>query len=152
MGPLIKLDPNVYTPILKMVSKVLGALMPSIYFGGIDETGITRDEDVVKRVADDPLCWHGGIKLGLANVLFKALDDLEKNECLKKITTPILVLQGSQDRIILPAGAPFLHENVGSAHKKLLMYDEAYHNMYCELEDIKEAVIKETCDWIGQYS
>ena len=44
VGPLIKLDPNVYSPILKMVSKILGAIKPSIYFGGIDETGITRDE------------------------------------------------------------------------------------------------------------
>ena len=97
------------------------------------------------------ICWDI-LKSGLANVLFKALDDLEKNECLKTITAPLLVLQGSKDRIILPAGAPFLHENVGSTHKKLLTYEDAYHNMYCELDDIKETVIKETCCWIKQYS
>ena len=38
------------------------------------------------------------------------------------------------------------------SHKKLLMYDDAYHNMYCELEDVREIVIKETFNWIEKYS
>ena len=98
------------------------------------------------------LGWHGGTKLGLANALLKAMDPLETTECLKTITAQLLVLQGGQDRIVLPEGAPFVHDNVGSVHKKLLVYEDAYHNLYCELEDVKAASIKETCSWIEQYS
>ena len=80
------------------------------------------------------------------------MDALETTQCLKTITAPLLVLQGGQDKIIMPEGAPFVHDNVGSVHKKLLIYEDAYHNLYCELEDIKATAIKETRSWIEQYS
>ena len=106
----------------------------------------------MKRVVEDQLGWHGGMKLGLANVLMKALKTLKKPECLKKITAPLLVLQGGQDEIVWPEGASFIHDNVASVSKKLLVYEEAYHNLYCELEDVKSSAIKETCNWIDKYS
>ena len=152
MGPLIKLDPNVATPIKKMLSKIFGLCFPSVIISKLDESEITRDEAVVKRVIEDPLGWHGGMKLGLANVLLNAIEIFEKTECLKTITAPLLVLQGGQDKIVLPEGAPFVHDNVGSVNKKLVVYEGAYHNLYCELEDVKAASIKETCSWIEQYS
>jgi len=152
MGPLIKPDPNVATPVKKMLSKVLSGVLPSVAIGGLDETGITRDESVVKRIQDDPLNWHGGMRLGMGNALLKAMEALEKDKCLEKITAPLLSFQGGQDKIVSPEGVEFLHDNIGSVEKKKLIYDDAYHNLYCELEDIKSTVIKETCTWIEQYS
>lgn len=148
MGPLIKPDPNVATPIKKTLSKVLSGVLPSVAIGELDESGITRDEAVVKRVQEDPLNWHGGMRFAMGNTLLKAMEALEKDKCLEKITAPLLIIQGGQDKIVSPEGAPFLHDNVGSTDKKLLVIDGAYHNLFCELEDVKTTVIKETCDWI----
>ena len=65
VGPLIKPDPNVATPIKKMATKVFGRILPYIFIGELDESGITRDEAVVKRIMEDPLNWHGGININL---------------------------------------------------------------------------------------
>ena len=89
--------------------------------GTLDASLITRDEVVAKRVAEDPLCWHGGFKAQHSNMLIKATDVLAKENCLKKITAPLLIMQGGQDKLVCPDGAPFLHDNVGSVDKKLLM-------------------------------
>jgi alpha-beta hydrolase superfamily lysophospholipase len=113
---------------------------------------MNRDEVVAKRVAEDPLCWHGGFKAQHSNMLIKATDVLAKENCLKKITAPLLIMQGGQDKLVCPDGAPFLHDNVGSVDKKLLMYEDAFHNLFVELEDVKTTVIKETCSWIDQHS
>ena len=55
MGPLIKLDPNVATCCKKTLSSVLGSWFPSVIIAPLEETLITRDKDVVKRVMEDPL-------------------------------------------------------------------------------------------------
>ena len=152
MAPLIKIDPKVATPIKKMLGNIFSGFFPSLVISSNREKfGTSRDLDAVNRIKEDTLGWHGGMKLGLANVLMKALKTLKKPECLKKITAPLLVLQGGQDEIVWPEGASFIHDNVASVSKKLLVYEEAYHNLYCELEDVKSAAIKETCNWIDQH-
>jgi len=157
MAPYIQSNPKDVTPIKKMLGKFLGPLVASCFPSLIvscnrDKSGVSRNQAVVNRVAEDTLGWHGGMKLGLVIILLKAIDGLEQNECLKTITAPLLVLQGGQDKSVFPEGATFVHDNVGSVNKKLLWYEDALHNLYCELEDVKAEAIKETCSWIEQYS
>jgi len=152
MGPLITMDPTLVTPFKKVLAGVFSGLLPSLALGTLDASLITRDEVVAKRVAEDPLCWHGGFKAQHSNMLIKATDVLAKENCLKKITAPLLIMQGGQDKLVCPDGATFCHDNVGSVDKKLLCYEDAFHNLFVELEDVKTTVIKETCTWIEQHS
>ncbi len=124
-------------------------LIPSFALGKIEAEAITRDESVVKEVKDDPLGWHGGFRAQHSYVLIKACEGLADGELLKKITVPVVIFQGEKDRLVYPPGAKHLHENVGSAKKKLLTYPDAFHNLYVELDDVKNEVIKETLDWIS---
>ncbi len=151
MGPLIKMDPNVATPSKIMLANWFKSLLPSFSLGSLDATAITRDKTVVKRVEEDPLCWHGGFRTLLSYVLIKSVDDLKDGVLLKKISKPVLVFQGGQDKLVNPEGATFLNENVSSVDKKLVTYPEAFHNLFVELDDVKTAVIKETCDWITSH-
>ena len=137
---------------IKIVSTNPVKILQFPALGTLDASLITRDEVVAKRVSEDPLCWHGGFKAQHSNMLIKATDILAKENCLKKITAPLLIMQGGQDKLVCPDGAPFLHDNVGSADKKLLSYQDAFHNLFVELEDVKTTVIKETCTWIEQHS
>ena len=100
----------------------------------------------------DPLNWHGGMRFGMGNVLLDAMEALEKNKRLQRITVPILTIQGGKDTLVDPEGSLFLHHNVGSVDKKFLFYKDAFHNLYCELEDVKSTAIKETYTWIEKYS
>jgi acylglycerol lipase len=148
MGPLIMMDPVLVTPFKKTLATWLQGPLPSMAIGALDATAITRDKDVVKRVQDDTLGWHGGFRARHSHVLIQATDKLADGTLLKKITVPVLIFQGLKDTLVFPEGAKHLHENIGSAKKKLLTYPDAMHNLYVELDDVKAPVIKETCDWV----
>lgn len=149
MGPLIKMDPNIATPLKKTLARLVKGILPSFTLGEIEASAITRDASVVQRVKDDPLAWHGGFRAQHSHVLLQATDAFLSNvTMLKKFVSPLLIFQGGKDRLVCPDGAPYLLDNVGSADKKLLTYPDAFHNLYVELDDIKNAVTKETCDWI----
>ena len=152
MGPLIKMDPDIATPVKKVLAKVFQSLIPSFSLGELDHTAITRDEQVVKRVKEDHLGWHGGFRARHSHVLLEATDALADGKLLHTIKIPALIMQGGLDKLVLPAGASFCHENLGSEDKKLLEFPEAFHNLFVELEDVKNPVIKETCDWLIQHA
>ena len=148
MGPLIKPDPDTATPLNKLLAKILQFLAPKFALGKLDEDAITRDKSVVKRVKADKLNWHGGYRARHTHVLLQSMDNLQNGILLRQIRVPILTFQGGQDRLVDPNGAKFLHQSVSSNDKKLVMVEEAFHNLYVEFEAVKVPVIKETIGWI----
>ena len=132
-----------------MLAGWLKGILPSVTLGSLEADAITRDKDRVQEVKDDPLGWHGGFRARHSFVLIKACEDLADGTALKKVTVPLIIFQGEKDRLVYPPGAQHLHDNVGSAEKKLLKYPEAYHNLWVELDEVKNEVIKETVDWIS---
>lgn len=150
-GPCIKMNPEVATPFKKMLASVFRNILPSFALGGVNPPDITRDQKVVERVKNDPLCWHGGFRTQLSYVLLEATDQLLDGSALKKINSPILILQGQKDKLVDPSGAAFAHDNVSSKEKKVKIYEEGFHNLYVELDDVKLSAIQETCDWISKH-
>jgi alpha-beta hydrolase superfamily lysophospholipase len=50
------------------------------------------------------------------------------------IRLPILILQGSADRLVDPKGARMLYDAVNSVDKTIKIYDGLYHEVYNEPE------------------
>ena len=46
------------------------------------------------------------------------------------ITAPVLILHGSDDRIVNPSDSRFLYELVSSEQKQLIIYEDFYHEIY----------------------
>ena len=46
------------------------------------------------------------------------------------ITLPILILQGSEDKLVDPNSARILYDRVGSVDKTIKVYDGFYHEVY----------------------
>ena len=150
MGPLIKMNPAIATPLNKCLAGVMQFFAPKFSLGYLDHEAITRDKAVCERVKEDQLIWHGGFRAKHSHVLLQSTDAFKEGQLLQKIKVPVLIFQGLKDRLVEPDGSTFLHENVSSEDKKLLTYPEAFHNLYVELDDVKKPVIKETCEWINQ--
>ena len=150
VGPLVSMNPELATPWKQMLAKIFSNIIPSFALGQIEAEDITRDKKVVQRVKDDPLNWNGGFRTMHSHVLFQATEALTDGTVLKRIETPVILFQGGKDRLVLPYGAQFYHDNVGSTDKKLVYFAEAFHNLYVELDDVKELTISETCQWILQ--
>lgn len=147
-GPLVKLAPEIATPLKKILARIAKGILPSFALGNLDASAITRVEEVVKRVENDPLNWHGGFRAQLSYVLMESTDNFENGDLLEDIKNPILILQGEKDKLVNPEGAKFCHDKIGSESKKLVQFPDAFHNLFVEEEDVKSEAIKLTCDWI----
>ena len=130
-GSLVKVPDHV-SSFTVACSRVLSALIPKVGLVGLDPTGISRDPAVVRAYLDDPLVYHGKTTARLGCEMLKCMRRVSAEA--SRITLPILILHGGEDRLVDLAAAQMLHERVGSADKTLIVYDGLHHEVYNEPE------------------
>jgi acylglycerol lipase len=111
-----------------LAGKVFSALMPRFGLLRLDAEGVSRDPAVVQAYVSDPLVHTGKIAARLAAELLKAMQRVTAEAI--GITLPILILQGSADKLIDPNSARILYESVDSADKTIKVYDGFYHEVF----------------------
>jgi alpha-beta hydrolase superfamily lysophospholipase len=114
---------------------MLSTLIPKFGLLGVDAEGICRDPAVVQAYVNDPLVYGGKTTARLAAEMLKAMQFVKAQA--KKITLPIMLVQGSADRLVDPAGSQMLYEAVSSADKTIRIYDGYYHEVFNEPEHSK---------------
>ncbi len=113
---------------------------------------ISRDEAVVKKYNDDPLCGYV-ITIEYAGALLEGLGRINKSSAYDIDTIPLMMVSGELD----PVGG-----NMGSFVKKvankylkngneveMYLYEDALHEMINEIN--KEEVYKDILNWIGAH-
>lgn len=130
-GAAVKV-PNHITPAILFVGKVLSALIPKFGLLGLDAEGICRDPAVVQAYVSDPLVYTGKTTARLAAEMLKAMQYVMAQAA--QITLPIMMVQGSADRLIDPAGSQMLYDSVSSSDKEIRIYDGFYHEVFNEPE------------------
>ena len=65
-----------------------------------------------------------------------------------RITLPVFILHGSDDRATKPSGSRFFFDTVGSRDKTLKIYDGHYHDLLADYG--KEAVLADMKAWLDQ--
>ena len=108
---------------------------------------ITRDQTLWDSMDNDPLRYHGGTKAGMGGLMLRECKVLQEN--LNKITLPILVLQGGNDKILDPKGARMLYQESSSADKEYKEYPGAYHQLLIEYPDVREDLKTRTTTWLN---
>jgi len=142
-GPAVKV-PEEITPTIALVGKVFSALMPRFGLLGLDAEGVCRDPAVVQAYISDPLVHSGKITARLAAEMLKAMQHISTQA--SKITLPMMIVQGSADRLVDPAGARMLYDTVGSTDKEIKIYEGFYHEVFNEPE--RERVLHDVERWI----
>ena len=69
------------------------------------------------------------------------------NDEVSKIVVPLLILQGSDDRLVNPQGARMLYEKANSQDKAIRVYEGLYHEVFNEPE--REEVLADITDWLN---
>jgi alpha-beta hydrolase superfamily lysophospholipase len=133
-GPVIKIPSNVTSTVLLM-GKILSALMPKFGLVGLDANGVSRDPAVVQAYVGDPLVYAGKTTARLAAEMLKAMQYVSDQAA--KITLPIMIVQGSADKLVDPTGAQMLYDAVSSIDKEIRIYDGFYHEVFNEPEHDK---------------
>jgi acylglycerol lipase len=130
-GPAVK-APDDISPLTIFAGKVLSAIIPKLGLIQLDAEGVSRDPAVVKAYETDPLVYLGKVTARLGAEMIKAMGQIGAEA--SRITLPLLILQGGADRLVPPSGAQMLHDRVGSADRKIILYEGLYHEVFNEPE------------------
>jgi len=142
-GPAVKIPSNI-TPVILLMGKMLSALIPRFGLLRLDADGVSRDPGVVKAYVSDPLVHTGKTTARLAAEMLKVMQTISRQAA--KITLPIMIVQGSADKLVDPAGAQMLFDAVSSADKEIRIYDGLYHEVFNEPEHDK--VLRDIEIWL----
>jgi len=130
-GPAIKPHGSVSSAFV-FVGEVISALMPKMGVILLEAEGVSRDPAVVQAYVNDPLVCRGKVTARLSTELARAMRRVAAEAA--NIRVPILVLQGSADRLVDPKGAQMLYGAVSSTDKSIKVYEGLYHEVYNEPE------------------
>jgi acylglycerol lipase len=144
-APLAVLEVN---PLARAASRVLSRVVPRLPVYKIDGTTVSRDPEVVRAYDEDPLNHRGMLPartIGELTAATAALPDL-----LPDLALPILILYGSGDRLVDPAGSALVDRCARSEDCTLVRYDGLYHELLNEPERVQ--VLDDIASWIAARS
>ncbi len=142
-GPAVKVADNIPRVAIFM-GKILAAIAPRLRWIALDATGVSRDPAVVSAYETDPLVYRGKMTMRLGSEMIQAMRRIGVEA--SRIKLPLLILQGSEDRLVDPSGARMLHDRVSSTDKRIILYPRLYHEVFNEPEH--DRVLRDVEDWI----
>jgi alpha-beta hydrolase superfamily lysophospholipase len=131
----------------KLLARIASRLAPKTGVTSLDASSISKDPAVVKAYVNDPLVYTGKISARLGAEI---LDAIEKTipPRMADIKIPILIMQGTEDRLSNPEGSAMIFERVSSSDKTLKRYDGLYHEIFNEPE--RAAVFADMRTWLEE--
>lgn len=138
-------DPPI-SPMLSTLSRALSNIWPTFSMNaGIDNSGLSRDPNVVQAFLDDPLC-HGKGTPRLATELSKTVAETNANAA--SFQPPLLIIHGTADRMTDPDTSHRFYENAASTNKTFIAYDGGYHESHNDIH--RERVTIDIAQWLEE--
>jgi alpha-beta hydrolase superfamily lysophospholipase len=130
---------------LMALGRMMSRVWPSFSVRtGMDLTGLARDPAVVAAVLADPL-FH---RLGTARLSTEVVAAIARvHEAASRFPLPLLVLHGSNDRMVPPDGSRTFIRRVGHPDRELREYPGAYHALFADIG--RERVLSDVERWIA---
>ncbi len=127
----------------RIMIKILAVIAPRLGVLGLDPANVSRDPEVVRLYAQDPLVFHGKMSARMVRELFAGMRSLL--DTAGQLSLPLLILHGTDDVLTAPSGSQLLHDSVASQDKTLTLYPNLYHEIFNEPGG--ETVINEALTW-----
>ncbi len=107
---------------------------------------LSHDAEVEKAYQEDPLVLKE-FYIRLAGEMFvRGVKHLNKN--IEKHTKPILMLHGSDDKIVPKEHTLRLYDLINHENKNKIIYDNMYHEILNEINNV--IVIKNILEWLNE--
>lgn len=136
--------PDFALAVLKGVSHIA----PHFHTVKLKNEDFSRNPEAVAFMNNDPLIAGESQPSKSMEQLVKADERLEKE--FSRITLPVLILHGTNDKATKPGGSRFFYDNTGSTDKTLKFYEGHYHDLLNDLD--KEIVMNDITEWIKKHS
>lgn len=116
------------SPLMVTLSQVLARVWPAFSMDTrLDATAISRIPDVVQAYRKDPLVHSmGSARLGTEMSATRAW----VNAHVRELRLPLLLIQGSADRLVDPRAGRHFFDFVPNADKERLVYEGACHEVH----------------------
>ena len=136
-------DLSVPAPLLAL-GRIMSRVWPRFSLEtGMDLTGLARDPTVAEQILTDPL-FH---RRGTARLSTEVTATIARVQGgAGSFEVPLLVLHGSDDRMVSPAGSRRFAASAGSADKQLIEYPGGYHALFADYG--REQVLADVAHWI----
>jgi alpha-beta hydrolase superfamily lysophospholipase len=126
-----------------LIGRTLCGVLPALTLpSGLETAALSRDPEVVAAYRADPLVHDRlSTRFGI-DLLDEGQRALDRAGGL---SLPVLLMHGSEDRIIDPEATRQFFERAGSADKRLRIWPGLYHEIHNEPE--WESVLQESTGW-----
>lgn len=133
--------PDFALAILKGISYVA----PHVHVLKLDDDAFSRDPAFVAQMKADPLIERAGYPAQTVAEMVRADERLKRE--FPRITLPVFILHGTEDKVTLASGSQRFADTAGSRDKTLKLYEGHFHDL---LNDHgKEAVMADIVAWIS---
>jgi alpha-beta hydrolase superfamily lysophospholipase len=139
-APAVMIDPKQVSPAMLQVVRLLASSLPRLPIDKLGLAYLCKELTVVDLYKNDPLVYHGMIPARLGAEVLSFADNI-KNEA-PKIRIPYLLIHGTQDGLVLPAGSDQFHSLTSSTDKKYVKVEGGYHEVLNENVGVVGDVVK----------
>ena len=142
-GAAIRIGDDV-SPLLRRLGGLVAALAPHLPVVPPRPGVLSSDPEVERRFNTDPFCYAGGLRAGFGHAFQRAAQETQAH--LDRLTLPLLVMHGAEDRLTNPAGSELLHDRARSADKTFKRWPGLRHEIFNEPGG--DAVIACAANWL----
>jgi alpha-beta hydrolase superfamily lysophospholipase len=132
------------SPVTRLTARVISAVAPRLGLVEVDSALVSRDPQVVLAYDSDPLVYRGRLPARTVAELASAIGSLPERAGV--ITVPALIMYGSGDHLVPPAGSVMLDAVISSKDKTLKVYDGLFHEILNEPE--QQEVLDDLLTWL----
>ncbi|MGB0119690.1 MAG: lysophospholipase [Solirubrobacterales bacterium] len=134
--------PRIQREAVKLVSRVA----PKLPVNRLPFDGISRDPEEARIYMDDPLVYKGAQPARTVSELVEAMAELPGE--VGRLQIPLLVVAGSADPIVPPAGSQDIASRAGTSDKQITIYDGYVHELINEPLEDRERVTRDLIAWL----
>ncbi len=127
--------------------RVLARFLPRMFLVPFVPHGTSRDPEVVKTFAADPLVYKHPTRVGLAAQIIST--GVEVRSRIPTLTLPILIMHGDADTVTPVEGSQYLYDHASSPDKCLKIYEGLYHEIHNEPE--QDEVLADILAWLNAH-
>jgi lysophospholipase len=127
-----------------LAGRLLARVAPEMGVVALPLGKISRDPQVVAAYMADPLVHPRRLRARLGAEMLRAMDEVAAG--LPRLTLPVLVMQGSDDALVDPGAAAYVHGRVGSPDRTIRIYPGLYHEIFNEPE--RDQVLDDLVEWV----
>jgi acylglycerol lipase len=134
-------------PVLMKLGRLMSRLWPRFSLQvGMDLSGLARDPAVVETALSDPH-FH---RRGTARLSTEVTAAIERaHAAAEKLSVPLLMLHGSEDRMVLPDGSRRFFASVRFPDREFREYPGGYHGLFADWGH--EKVLEDVERWIDSH-